>query len=83
MPRLIAIVLILLNFLLPALAEEGTLKGVALVIGQSKYQHLLDGAGIARRVDQFGEVSIFRLADDQRHPLERSFLCHSGKKKTQ
>ncbi len=40
MTRSIAIILFLLIFLLPAQAEEGTLRGVALVIGQSKYQHL-------------------------------------------
>ena len=58
MPRLIAIVLILLNFLLPALAEEGTLKGVALVIGQSKYQHLpelINPAGDARAIEELLE----------------------------
>ncbi len=40
MIRLIAILLFSLMFLPPAHAAEGTLRGVALVIGQSKYQHL-------------------------------------------
>lgn len=40
MTRLVAILLFLLSFLPPAIAGEGGLRGVALVIGQSKYQHL-------------------------------------------
>ena len=40
MTRSIAIILLLLGLSLPSQAEEGTLRGVALVIGQSKYQHL-------------------------------------------
>ena len=54
MPRLITILLFLLSFLLPAVADEGTLKGVALVIGQSKYRHLpelINPEGDARAIE--------------------------------
>ena len=40
MRRALAVVLVFLAFVVPAVAQDGALRGVALVIGQSKYQHI-------------------------------------------
>ncbi len=38
--RVLCLIVLLLGLALPAQAEERALKGVALVIGQSEYEHL-------------------------------------------
>ncbi len=40
MTRIVSILLIVLAFVLPAEAQDKAMRGVALVIGQSKYEHL-------------------------------------------